>query len=107
MRRETLTFYRNDEPLAKLVLDLSPSGMSVTKWTWEGDGAMRRLLAPAFPNQEMTLYGNWYSDALDVTRREGLTFSTHYEGEPIQALDRFYADDDLSGPAFQGRTPKW
>lgn len=39
MRRRILTFFRNGNPVAKLLRDLSGSGMTVEKWTWEGERA--------------------------------------------------------------------
>lgn len=105
MRRYTLTFFRDEEPVAKLLLNLRKD-KSVESWEWEGDSSACEALASSLPNNDQRIYGTWYSRADAAAQREGLTFTSYYEGEPFPEYDRLYAPDDPNGPAFKNRAVK-
>lgn len=104
MKRYILTFFSGQDPVAKLLLDLSWSGQTVKKWTWEGDPSFCALLADALPKDDTELYVTWFFYAHKVAELEGLTIQTRYEGEPLPEYDHYYRPDDPTGPAFKRRS---
>lgn len=106
MRRYTLTFFREAVPVAKLLLDLSWSGQTVKKWSWEGEAALCESLASTLPNNDQRLYTLWACRADHAAEREGLSVQEHYEGEPFHEYDHYYRPDDPTGPDFRRRAAK-
>lgn len=103
MKRGIITFFREEKPVAKVLLDLSWSGQTVKKWSWEGPPSLCASLADALPKDDTELYVTWYSYAHNVAEREGLTIKNGYEGEPLPEYDHYYHPDDPNGPAFKRR----